>query len=110
MARHWSGGTDIGAALGRFNRELLRAGSASSTVGIIVSDGYDQGDPAVIRKEMQAVRRRTRTIVWINPLLGSEGYAPITQGMKAALPYVDYFLPAHDFPSLRALCKVLGEV
>lgn len=110
MARHWSGGTDIGAALGRFNRELLRAGSASSTVGIIVSDGYDQGDAAVIRKEMQAVRRRTRTIVWINPLLGTEGYAPVTQGMKAALPYIDYFLPAHDFPSLRALCKVLGEV
>ncbi|MFZ2060319.1 MAG: VWA domain-containing protein [Candidatus Binatus sp.] len=110
VARHWSGGTDIGAALGRFNRELLMAGSASNTVGIIVSDGYDQGDSAVIRREMQAVRRRTRTIVWINPLLGTEGYAPITAGMKAALPYVDYFLPAHDFPSLRALCKVLGEV
>jgi hypothetical protein len=110
MARHWSGGTDIGAALGRFNREILRGGSASSTVGIIVSDGYDQGEPGVIRKEMQAVRRRTRTIVWINPLLGTEGYAPVTAGMKAALPYVDYFLPAHDFPSLRALCRVLGEV
>ena len=110
MARHWSGGTDIGAALGRFNRELLRAGAASSTVGIIVSDGYDQGDATAIKREMQAVRRRTRTIVWINPLLGTEGYAPITQGMKAALPYVDYFLPANDFPSLRALCKTLGEV
>ena len=110
LAKHWSGGTDIGAALANFNRGILREGSASSTVGIILSDGYDQGEPAIVRREMQALSRRTRAIVWINPLLGTEGYAPVAQGMRSALPYVDYFLPAYDLPTLRALCRTLGEV
>jgi len=110
IAKHWSGGTDIGAALATFNRGILREGSASSTVGIILSDGYDQGEPATVKREMQALSRRTRAIVWINPLLGTEGYAPVAQGMRAALPHVDYFLPAHDLPTLRELCRTLGEV
>jgi uncharacterized protein with von Willebrand factor type A (vWA) domain len=110
IAKHWSGGTDIGAALANFNRGILREGSASSTVGIILSDGYDQGEPVIVKREMQALSRRTRAIVWINPLLGTEGYAPVAQGMRAALPHVDYFLPAYDLPSLRALCRTLGEV
>ena len=110
LAKHWSGGTDIGGALATFNRGILREGSASSTVGIILSDGYDQGEPAIVRREMQALSRRTRAIVWINPLLGTEGYAPVAQGMRSALPYVDYFLPAYDLPTLRALCRTLGEV
>jgi uncharacterized protein with von Willebrand factor type A (vWA) domain len=109
-AQHWSGGTDIGGALANFNRSLLREGSATSTITIIVSDGYDQGDPAVVRREMQALRRRSRAIVWINPLLGTEGYQPIAQGLRAALPYVDYFLPANDLQSLRELCRTLGSV
>ena len=109
-ARHWSGGTDIGAALAQVNREVLRDGSASSTVAIVISDGYDQGDPRVVRREMQALHRRARVVVWINPLLGTEGYAPIAQGMRAALPYVDHFLPAHDVTSLRALCRTLARV
>jgi hypothetical protein len=109
-ARHWSGGTDIGAGLAQVNRDVLREGPASSTVAIVISDGYDQGDPAVVRREMQALRRRARVVVWINPLLGTEGYAPIAQGMRAALPHVDYFLPAHDVPSLRALCRTLVRV
>ncbi len=109
-AQHWSGGTDIGGALADFNRRILREGSATSTIGIIVSDGYDQGDPAVVRREMQALRRRTRAIVWINPLLGTEGYQPIAQGLRAALPHVDYFLPANDLQSLRDLCRKLGGV
>ncbi len=109
-ARHWSGGTDIGAALAQVNREVLQEGSASSTVAIIISDGYDQGDPAVVRREMRALERRARVVVWINPLLGTEGYAPIAQGMRAALPHVDHFLPAHDVASLRALCRTLVHV
>jgi uncharacterized protein with von Willebrand factor type A (vWA) domain len=109
-ARHWSGGTDIGGALAAVNRDVLREGPATSTVAIIVSDGYDQGDAAKVRREMQALRRRARTVVWINPLLGTEGYAPIAQGMHAALPYVDHFLPAHDVPSLRALCRKLANI
>ncbi len=109
-ARHWSGGTDIGAALAAVNRAVVREGPASSTVAIIVSDGYDQGDANRVRAEMQALRRRARVVVWINPLLGTEGYAPIAQGMRAALPYIDHFLPAHDLPSLRALCRKLAKI
>lgn len=109
-ARHWSGGTDIGAALAEVNRRVVRDGPASSTVAIVVSDGYDQGDPAAVRREMRALRRRARVVVWINPLLGSEGYAPVAQGMRAALPHVDHFLPAHDMSSLRAMCRQLAKV
>lgn len=109
-ARHWSGGTDIGGALAQVNRVVLREGSPSSTVAIIISDGYDQGDPTVVRREMEALRRRARVVVWINPLLGTEGYSPIAQGMRAALPHVDHFLPAHDVVSLRALCRTLVHV
>ena len=92
------------------NRRVVRDGPASSTVAIVVSDGYDQGDPAAVRREMRALRRRARVVVWINPLLGSEGYAPVAQGMRAALPHVDHFLPAHDMSSLRAMCRQLAKV
>jgi uncharacterized protein len=109
-ARHWSGGTDIGTALAQVNREVLQEGVASSTVAIIISDGYDQGDPAAVRREMRALKRRARVVVWINPLLGTEGYLPIAQGMRAALPHVDHFLPAHDVASLRSLCRTLVHV
>jgi uncharacterized protein with von Willebrand factor type A (vWA) domain len=59
---------------------------------------------------MRALRRRVRTVVWVNPLLGTDGYAPIAKGMRAALPYVDHFLPAHDIGSLRALCRDLARI
>ena len=108
-ARHWSGGTDIGGALGQVNRRVMQEGSPSATVAVIVSDGYDQGSPAQVATEMAALHRRTRSIVWVNPLLGSEGYAPIAKGMRAALPFIDHFLPAHDVPSLRALCRTLAH-
>jgi uncharacterized protein len=108
-ARHWSGGTNIGAAIRELNRRVMREGAPSATVAVIVSDGYDQGDPLAVRREMEALQRRTRRIVWVNPLLGTEGYAPLAKGMRAALPYVDDFLPAHDVESLRVLCKRLAR-
>ena len=110
LARHWSGGTDIGGALRRLNRRIIREGLASSTVCIIVSDGYDQGDASVVKREMEALRRRVRVVVWVNPLLGTEGYAPMAHGMRVALPHVDHFLPAHDVHSLRGLCRTLATV
>src|SRR5271167_3388140 len=93
LAQDWSGGTDIGGALVYLNRIVLREGTARSTVGVIISDGYDQGNPETVRREMQALHRRTRSILWINPLIGTVGFAPVARGMAAALPYVDYFLP-----------------
>jgi uncharacterized protein with von Willebrand factor type A (vWA) domain len=109
LAQDWSGGTDIGGALAHLNRVVLREGAARSTVGVIISDGYDQGEPVTVRAEMQALRRRTRNILWINPLIGTEGFAPVARGMAAALPFIDYFLPAHDMPTLRVLCRTLGK-
>ncbi len=110
MARHWSGGTNIGAALGEVNRRILCEGSASSTVALVVSDGYDQSDAKSIATEMRALKRRVRTVAWINPLLGTEGYAPLAKGMQAALPYVDHFLGASDAKAIRALCRELGGI
>ena len=109
IAQDWSGGTDVGRALVHLNRVVLGQAAPRSTVGVIISDGYDQGDPETIRKEIRVLRRRTRCILWINPLIGTEGYAPVARGMAAALPYIDYFLPANDLPGLRALCKTLSK-
>jgi uncharacterized protein len=109
LAQDWSGGTDVGAALAHLNRVVLGQGAPRSTVGVIISDGYDQGDPETVRKEMRMLRRRTRSVLWINPLIGTKGYAPVARGMAAALPYVDYFLPANDIPTLRSLCRTLSK-
>ena len=104
----WSGGTDIGGALAQFNRGLGKGLAPSSTVVIVVSDGYDRGDAQELAREMAALRRRCRMVIWINPLLGTAGYQPVAEGMRAALPYVDYFLAAHDLESLRAVSRVLA--
>jgi len=107
---HWSGGTDIGGALAALNRGVLREGSARSTVAIIISDGYDTSNAAVIEKEMRALRRRVHTVVWINPMFGSYTFKPRASGMRAALPYIDHFLPAYNVQSLRVLVRELGQV
>ncbi len=108
--RHWSGGTDIGRALAELNRGVLREGSARSTVAIIISDGYDSGQTEVIQREMRALRRRVDTVVWINPMYGAASFEPRAQGMKAALPYIDHFLPAYNAQSLRVLVRELARV
>ncbi|MEA2626329.1 MAG: uncharacterized protein QOD06_2374 [Candidatus Binatota bacterium] len=109
-ARHWSGGTDIGGALAVLNRGVVRDGSARSTICLIVSDGYDHGDPERIAREMALLSRRVRRIVWINPLFGTEGYQPLARGMHAALPWIDRFLPGHDVRALRRLTAELGAM
>lgn len=106
----WSGGTDIGGALARLNRGILREGTASSTVVIIISDGYDNGAPARIAEEMQTLARRVDTVVWVNPMYGASTFQVRAAGMKAALPYVAHFLPAFDHRSLQVLVRRLGQV
>ena len=108
--RHWSGGTDIGGALARLNRGVLNEGSSRSTVAVIISDGYDNGDVETIKREMTTLRRRVRTVVWINPMYGATTFIIRAAGMKAALPFVDYFLPAFDASSLRTLVSELACV
>ena len=102
----WSGGTRIGACLSSFNQQW---GSLIDrrTVVVILSDGWDTGDPALLAGELESLRLRSRRLVWLNPLLGSPGYEPLTLGMQAALPHLSVFAPAHNLASLRALGRYL---
>jgi hypothetical protein len=106
----WAGGTDIGGCLREFNDHFARDMLHSRTVMIIVSDGWDRGDPELMRKEMTRLRKRVHKLMWLNPLLGTPGYQPLCLGMKTALPYLDYFLPAHNLESLIQLAKTLRSV
>jgi uncharacterized protein with von Willebrand factor type A (vWA) domain len=99
----WAGGTRIGESLRDFNRRHARKSLSRDTFFIILSDGWDTGDPVLLASELNAIKLRVRKLVWLNPLLGLEGYQPLTRGMAAALPYVDTFAPAHSLESLLAL-------
>ena len=100
--RGWSGGTRIGASLAMFNDQWLRR-IDKRTVVIILSDGWDTGEPEKLATALSRLQQRAGRLIWLNPLLGSAGYAPVTRGMQAALPFISVFAPAHDLASLRAL-------
>lgn len=109
ISQGWSGGTRLGEALQRFARDYS-ARINSRTLFIIVSDGLDTGEPELLAQQLAGIRRRCRKIVWLNPLLGREGYEPKTGAMLAALPHIDVFAPAHTLQSLLALEPVLTNV
>ena len=92
------------------NRGVMTEGSSRSTVAIIISDGYDNGETEKISKEMLALKRRVRTIVWINPMYGASTFQVRAAGMKAALPYIDHLLPAFNADSLKILVRDLGRI
>jgi hypothetical protein len=97
----WSGGTRIGECLAAFvDRHLDRVVRRGTTV-VILSDGLDRGDPAVLAEAMRAIRARARTVVWLNPLMGDARYRPLARGMEAALPFVDHLASAHNLESLE---------
>jgi uncharacterized protein len=104
------GGTRIGDSLATFNRWHASRVIHSRTATMIVSDGYDTGDPARLGAEMRQLRRRCRRIVWLNPMLGWQDYSPEARGMKAALPFIDLFAPAHNLESLIALEPYLAKL
>jgi uncharacterized protein with von Willebrand factor type A (vWA) domain len=104
----FSGGTRIGDALGDFNRQWARRVLGHGAVVIIVSDGWDRGDPAKLTAELIHLRRSAHRLIWLNPLLGSEGYQPLTRGMAAALPHCDDFLAAHNLQALEDLGRLLA--
>jgi uncharacterized protein with von Willebrand factor type A (vWA) domain len=110
VVEDWSGGTRIGESLATFNRRWARRVLGQGAIVVIISDGWDRGDPTVLRKEMEHLQRLTHRLIWMNPLLGMEGYQPITQGLQAALPYVDDFIPAHNLDSLEELGHLLDRV
>ena len=106
----WSGGTRLGDALAEFNDRWGVRGLARGAVVVVLSDGWDRGEPAVLGSEMARLARVAHRIVWVNPLKASPGYAPLVRGMSAALPYVDDFVEGHSVESLESLARLLvGE-
>lgn len=105
--RDWSGGTRIGDSLAEFNRHW---GSLVDrrTIVILLSDGWDTGDPEVLATELLRIKRRAGRVIWLNPLLGNPSYEPLTRGMAAALPLVDDFAAAHNLAALRSLATKLS--
>ena len=104
--RDFSGGTRIGESLQEFNRSWGQI-IDRHTIVVVLSDGWDTGEPEVLAAEMLALRRRAGRVIWLNPLLGNPSYEPLTRGMAAALPLVDHFAAAHNLASLRDLASHL---
>jgi uncharacterized protein with von Willebrand factor type A (vWA) domain len=102
----WSGGTRIGESLADLNRTYARF-VARGAVVVMLSDGWDRGDPAQLSAEMERLARCTHGIVWLNPLKASPDYEPLTRGMQAALPHVDHFLAGNSIASLEELADLL---
>jgi len=105
----WSGGTRLGDNLRRFNDDWGVAGLARGAVVVIVSDGWDQGDPDQLGEEMARLARVAFRVVWVNPLKASEGYEPLARGMAAALPHVDRFVEGHSLAALDDLVEVIAS-
>ena len=106
----WAGGTRIGESFRTFNQQWARRSLRTSGVVIVVSDGWDRGDPALVATETARLRRNCHRLVWLNPLAGTPGYQPLAGGMRAAYPYIDDFLPAGTVASLERLGEILGGV
>ena len=106
----WGGGTRIGEALRAFNVQWARRVLSRGAVVLLISDGWDRGEPTLLSREMARLQRSCHRLIWLNPLLGSAEYEPLTRGMKAALPFVDDFLPVHNLASLEALAEHLNRL
>ncbi|MEA2674191.1 MAG: uncharacterized protein QOI92_1383 [Chloroflexota bacterium] len=104
----WAGGTRIGESFHEFNTKWARRTLRTSGVVIVVSDGWDRGDPALVAVEAARLRRNCHRLVWLNPLAGTAGYQPLAAGMRAAFPYIDDFLAAGTVASLERLGEVLA--
>ena len=107
--RDWSGGTRLGETMRLFNDEWGVRGMARGAIVVILSDGWDRGDPAVLGEQMQRLHRIAFRTVWVNPLKVTPGYAPLARGMAAALPYVDEFVEGHSLDALSHLTKVINH-
>ena len=109
ISQGWGGGTKIGECMRDFNREYGNL-AHSRTVVVMVSDGLDTGDGRQLGRELARLKQRCRKLVWLNPLLGRDGYEPKTAAMLAALPFIDVFAPAHNLRSLQRLESTLASV
>ncbi|MET0457949.1 MAG: VWA domain-containing protein [Ilumatobacteraceae bacterium] len=105
----WSGGTRLGDGLRTFNDEWGVRGMARGAVVVILSDGWDRGEPEELAEQMQRLARVAHRVVWVNPLKVTPGYAPLARGMAAALPYVDRFVEGHSLDAMERLAAILDE-
>ncbi|MEN9643662.1 MAG: hypothetical protein RL238_331 [Actinomycetota bacterium] len=105
----WSGGTRLGESLRTFNDQWGVRGMARGAIVVILSDGWDRGDPAVLGSEMQRLQRIAYHVIWVNPLKVTPGYAPLARGMAAALPYVDSFVEGHSMAAMEELAAVIAK-
>jgi uncharacterized protein with von Willebrand factor type A (vWA) domain len=106
----WSGGTRIGESLRELNRRWVRRTIRSGAVVLLVSDGWERGDPALLAREMGTLRRSCHRLLWIDPLAARPGFEPTTMGLRAALPFVDELVPAASVASLEELATRLGKL
>ncbi len=106
----WSGGTRIGESLAVFNRQWSRRMLRGGAITLIVSDGWERGDVENLRAQMRYLQLRCHRLVWLNPLMGKRSYQPVVEGMAAALPYIDDFLPIHNFQNLSTLAAHLATL
>ncbi len=103
----WSGGTRLGEGLRAFNDQWGVRGMARGSIIVVLSDGWDRGDPELLGEQMGRLHRIAHQVIWVNPLKASPGYAPLARGMAAALPHVDVFLEGHSLASLETLAAAL---
>ena len=103
----YGGGTRLGDGLRTFNDEWGQRGMARGAIVVVLSDGWDRGDPAVLSEQMQRLQRAAHKVVWVNPLKVTPGYAPLARGMAAALPYVDAFVEGHSIDAIEQLARVV---
>lgn len=106
----WSGGTKIGEALASWNKQWSRRLARGGPVALILSDGWDCGDPALLAEEMARLARSVHMVVWLNPLAARAEYRPATRGMRAVLPHVDHLLPAASVNDLRDVVGLLDSI
>jgi uncharacterized protein len=110
VIRDWGGGTRIGHCLSSFTERYGRRLLSGKDIVMIFSDGWDRGEVDLLEAQMALLKRRTHKIIWLNPLLRTRDYRPICQGMRTALPYVDYFLPMAALQDLRLLSRTMEKI
>lgn len=106
----WSGGTQIGDALAEWNRSWSRRLARGGPVAMILSDGWDCGDPGILSEEMRRLARSVHQVIWLNPLAARTSYQPLTRGMQAVLPHIDQLLPAASVSDFRGVVRVLDSL
>ena len=104
----WSGGTRLGESMRRFSDTWGVRGMARGAIVVVLSDGWDRGDPNILAEQMQRLKRVAFHVIWVNPLKVTPGYAPLARGMAAALPFVDHFVEGHSLASLEHLTDVIS--